>query len=116
MVLQIGKMKSSITLNHFFMLPALRVGLDLSLKQKEGTKGKGQLCLMSLLALWIAPVFRLCLLVCARKLCLYSFVVGTSVAKQLGQAFTVLLNEPSVPAESSFFPALSLLSTSGPGM
>lgn len=69
-----------------------------------------QLCLMSLLALWIAPGFHLCLLVYAQKLCLYSFVVGTSVAKQLGQVFIVLLKEPSVRAEPSF-PALSSLST-----
>lgn len=94
MVLQIGKMKSSITLNYFFTLPALRVGVDLSLKQNEGTKEKGQLCLMSLLGLWIAPGFHLCLLVCFQKLCLYSLVVGTSIAKQLGQDLLCCCKSP----------------------
>lgn len=40
------------------MLPALRVRPEF--KAKEGKNQKGQLCLMSLLALWIAPGFCLC--------------------------------------------------------
>lgn len=109
-------MKSSPTSIHFLMLPALGVGIGLGIKQKEGRKEKGQLCLMSHLALWMAPGFGLCLLVCAQKLCIYSFAMGTSIAKQLGEGFILVLKETPAPAEHSFSSVPSLLSSPRPGM
>lgn len=113
MVLQIGKMESSTSSIHFLMLPALRVGLGL--KQKGQRKEKGQLCLMSHLALWMAQSSGLCLFVCAQKLRIYSLVMGTSIAKQLGECFIVVLKETPAPAEYSFLSVLPLLSSPGPG-
>lgn len=66
---------------------------------------------MSHLTLWVAPSFGLCLLVCSLKLCIYSFAMGTSIAKQLQQAFIVMLKETLAPAEHSFFPVPYLFSS-----
>lgn len=51
---------------------------------------------MSHFALWMAPSC-----VCAETLCVCSLVMGTRRAKRLGQGFTVVLEEPSAPAEHS---------------
>jgi len=71
---------------------------------------------MSHLALWMVLGVGLCMPVCAQKLCIYSFAMGTSIAKQLGQVFIVVLKETPAPAEHSFFSVPSLLSSLGPGM
>lgn len=58
----------------------------------------------------------LCLFVCAHKLCIYSFVIGTSMEKQLGQGFIVVLKETPAPAEHLFSSVLSSLSSLVPGV